>query len=108
MSEQQLKRLAAEFWRILKPGGQIALVEVSKPKQVFLRFFYLFYLKYVIPVLGKICLGNPETYRMLGVYTVRFENCKHTKTILEQVGFEVGYQSYFGGCASGLLGMKQN
>lgn len=103
---EQLGKLAAELKRMLKPGGQFALVEVSKPQHFLLRSLYLFYLKNIIPRLGKICLGNPENYRMLGVYTDRFENCQNAKTIFEQAGLKIRYQSYFGGCASGVLGMN--
>lgn len=106
-SAEQLAKLAAEIWRMLKPGGQFALMEVSKPQYFLLRSPYMFYLKNIIPKFGKICLGNPENYRMLGVYTERFENCQHAKTIFEQAGFKIRYQSYFGGCASGILGKKE-
>ncbi|HEX2756523.1 MAG TPA: class I SAM-dependent methyltransferase, partial [Candidatus Limnocylindrales bacterium] len=62
-------RFAAELARVLRPGGRYSLIEVSVPGWPPLRLAYLFYLKRVIPILGRILLGNPENYRMLGVYT---------------------------------------
>lgn len=102
----QLEALALELDRILKPGGTFAMVEVSKPASIWLQKVYLFYLKRIIPILGKIFLGDPESYRMLGVYTFEFGNCRNAKIIFEKQGFEVKFLSFFGGCASGLWGRK--
>lgn len=58
--EEQLNFLAAEVNRILKPGGYFSFIEVSKPGNSFLNGVYQFYLKNIIPILGKLFLGNPE------------------------------------------------
>jgi demethylmenaquinone methyltransferase/2-methoxy-6-polyprenyl-1,4-benzoquinol methylase len=105
-SPTQLDKLAIEIERILKPNGQFSLIDVSVPKNSFLKFFYLFYLKRVIPVLGRIFLGNPSTYKMLGVYTENFENSKEVQQIFQRHHFEVEYIEYFFGCASGIKGRK--
>ncbi len=105
-SHDQLDALAIQIERILKPNGQFSLIDVSVPKGKVLKFFYLFYLKRVIPVLGWIFLGNPSTYKMLGVYTENFQNSKEVKRIFEKYDFEVEYIEYFFGCASGIKGRK--
>ena len=103
---QQLEKLAQEIERILKVNGQFSLVDVSVPNNRLLRFFYIFYLKKVIPILGKLFLGNAETYRMLGVYSEAFQNAKNVATIFRKYNFEVTYVEYFFGCASGVKGRK--
>ncbi|MBK9499076.1 MAG: class I SAM-dependent methyltransferase [Leptospiraceae bacterium] len=50
---EQLKTLAIETNRILKPGGKFSFVEVSKPESFILKFFYGFYLGNIIPILGN-------------------------------------------------------
>ena len=105
-NEEQLHQLALEIKRILKPGGHFSMVDVSVPPNKLLRGLYLFYLKQVIPVLGKLFLGNPETYRMLGIYTELFQNAENCAEIFRKAGLEVEYKSYFYGCASGLVGCK--
>lgn len=103
---QQLEELAQEIERMLKDGGQFSLVDVSIPPNKLLRFFYTFYLKKVIPILGKLFLGNAETYRMLGVYSEAFQNAKSVASIFKKYNFEVTYVEYFFGCASGIKGRK--
>ena len=103
---EQLHQLAKEIERILKIGGQFSLIDISIPKNSFLRFFYLFYMKQVIPILGKLFLGNPETYKMLGIYAEAFQNAREVVTIFEEYDFEVKYESYFFGCATGVKGVK--
>ncbi len=105
--EKQLNKLALEIKRILKQNGKFSLVDVSVPKSIFLRFGYMFYLKKVIPVLGKLLLGNPETYKMLGIYTENFKDSKRVFQVFKENGFEVEYISYFFGCASGIKGIKR-
>lgn len=104
--DKQLRKLAIEIDRILKPNGRFSLIDVSVPKNKILKPFYMFYLKKIIPILGKIFLGSPETYRMLGVYTEEFRNSKNVHRIFNRSGFEVEYVEYFYGCASGIKGKK--
>lgn len=105
-NQEQLVKLAKEINRILKLNGKFSLIDVSVPKNRILRSFYLFYLKRIIPFLGRTFVGNPESYRMLGVYTEEFKNSKNIFHIFCDQGFEVEYVEYFFGCASGIKGKK--
>ena len=105
-SNKQLQKLAIEVKRILKIGGQIAMIEISKPKYWLLKVPYMFYLKTVIPIIGKIFQGNSESYKMLGIYCDKFENCEAFKEELENVGLKVKMKTYFFGCATGIVGYK--
>ncbi len=105
-SSEQIENLALEIERLLKVNGEFSLIDVSVPKSKTLRFFYLFYLKKIIPILGRIFLGNPETYKMLGIYTEQFQNSKEVKAIFEKRNFKIEYLNYFMGCATGIKGKK--
>ena len=105
-NDQQLGELATEIYRILKPNGEFSLIDVSVPKSKFLKPFYMFYLKKIIPILGKLFLGSPETYKMLGVYTEEFGNSKNVYQIFNRPEFKVEYVEYFYGCATGIKGIK--
>ncbi|TNE71006.1 methyltransferase domain-containing protein [bacterium] len=106
-NEDQLFQLAVETKRLLKPGGTFSFIEVSQPKNNILRGLYKLHLKHVVPVCGRILLGNPQEYRMLWKYTEAYKNAELTKEIFEKSGLEVKFESYFGGCATGISGMKR-
>ncbi|MEZ4912221.1 MAG: class I SAM-dependent methyltransferase [Saprospiraceae bacterium] len=103
---EQIDTIADCVENVLKDDGAFTFIEISKPNFVLLQFFYRFYLKWIIPMLGKLFLGNPEDYRMLWTYTDRFENCSQVKQIFERNNLEVEYHTYFFGCASGISGRK--
>lgn len=105
-SDEQLKMLAKEVNRILKINGQFAFVEISKPKNMLLIIPYMFYLKFLIPLIGKIFMGNSMDYRMLGIYCENFKDCKNFKMHLEKEGLQVKMCKYFFGCATGVKGRK--
>lgn len=105
-NDQQCELFAAEIKRLLKPQGTFSLIEVSVPTNRFVKKLYMFYLKFVIPVIGRIFLGNPENYRMLGVYTEKFINSKKMLQALKKEGLQATYHQYFLGCASGVSGAK--
>ena len=106
LSLAQQQAFAAEIARVLRPGGRYALVEVSVPAATLLRVPYLFYLKWVIPVLGRTLLGNPENYRMLGRYTERFGDARHMAAAFRAAGLSADDISLFHGCATGLVGAR--
>lgn len=104
--EKQLDFFAFTLNRILKENGRFSFIEVSKPSNKLLLFIYKFYLKHCIPFLGKLFLGNPNDYRMLWLYTDKFENSKKVKIAFEKHGLTVDFDEYFFGCATGISGKK--
>ena len=106
LDRKQQRRLAHTVAQLLKPGGSFSFVEISVPPFLPLRAVYMFYLKWVIPLVGRVLLGNPECYRMLGVYTQAFDNATYFAGCLQEAGLEVVPVSYFFGCATGARGIK--
>jgi demethylmenaquinone methyltransferase/2-methoxy-6-polyprenyl-1,4-benzoquinol methylase len=102
----QLDSLASEIHRVLRPGGEFSFLEISVPPNRVLRAIYMFYLRQVIPVLGRLFMGNPENYRMLGEYTSAFGDCKVAADLFAANGLQVEFRSYFFGCATGVIGAK--
>ena len=106
LADGQKEMLAAEIKRLLKPGGTFALVEISVPNGWIFKNLYMFYLKRLIPLIGRLLLGNPDNYRMLGIYTEQFGDCWRMMTALVNQGLQVEYHQYFYGCATGISGVK--
>ncbi|WP_020569557.1 class I SAM-dependent methyltransferase [Neolewinella persica] len=105
-SDPQLKILAAEVARILRPGGQFSFIEISKPPNPVLRTLLMFYLKYIVPLIGYFFMKDATSYRMLGVYTVSYGNSEGFCTYLREAGLTTTYVSDFFGCATGARGHK--
>jgi demethylmenaquinone methyltransferase/2-methoxy-6-polyprenyl-1,4-benzoquinol methylase len=51
-------------------------------------------------------MGNPDNYRMLGVYTLAFGDCGDFFQASKRCGFEDRYERNFFGCASGVIAIK--
>ncbi len=105
-SDGQMLEFAKTAARMLRPGGRIGLMDVSTPPAKWMRWPYMFYLERMIPFLGRIFLGNPENYRMLGQYSKQFGNAEKVAKLFNANGFQVEYVPYFFGCASGILGIR--
>ncbi len=105
-NELQLAILAKEVKRVLKPGGQFSFVEVSAPNNKLLNAFYKLHLKHLVPICGKLMLGNPSEYRMLWKYTSNYRNSEKATEIFANAGLLAKHESYFFGCASGISGTK--
>jgi demethylmenaquinone methyltransferase/2-methoxy-6-polyprenyl-1,4-benzoquinol methylase len=106
LSEPQTAALAVKLARCLREGGRFSLIEVSAPRSPIVRVPYLFHLERVIPFLGRLLLGNPDSYRMLGVYTRRFGHCGGLLATLRAAGLEATGVEYFLGCATGVIGRR--
>ncbi len=105
-SQDQIRQLAGEVERLLKPSGTFSFIEISVPPSVWLRTPYMLYLKRVIPAIGWLFMGNPANYRLLGVYTEGFDSCYTAASAFRDAGLETEVRSFFFGCATGLVGHK--
>ncbi|MGZ4206610.1 MAG: ubiquinone/menaquinone biosynthesis methyltransferase [Actinomycetota bacterium] len=59
-----LAALFAEMARVLRPGGRIALLEVSEPRSTLLRAGHAFYFNKVVPLIGG-AISDRQAYRYL-------------------------------------------
>ena len=55
----------AEALRVLEPGGALYILELTRPENSVVRFFYNIYLTKILPFIGGILSGKMEAYRYL-------------------------------------------
>ncbi len=54
-----------EMARVVRPGGKVMVLEMTFPKNIGMRWFYKWYLNYMIPMIGYLISGNSNAYRYL-------------------------------------------
>ena len=47
-----------EIYRVLKPGGKLAVLEFYRPKNTLFQKIFSFYFNKIIPIIGKILTGE--------------------------------------------------
>ena len=55
----------AEMWRVTKPGGRLLVLDFGKPEQPAWRGLYFSYLRWIVPVFGRLFCGDAETHRYI-------------------------------------------
>jgi demethylmenaquinone methyltransferase / 2-methoxy-6-polyprenyl-1,4-benzoquinol methylase len=78
----------SEFYRILKPNGVVSIMEFSVPRNLFIKFGFLLYLRTIIPVIGKIFAKNRQAYQYLSRSIVDFAKNTEVFKNLESNGFK--------------------
>jgi demethylmenaquinone methyltransferase/2-methoxy-6-polyprenyl-1,4-benzoquinol methylase len=83
------KQLALkEMYRVLKPGGQVLVLEFSELKPAFLKPLYDAYSFKILPKLGEWVAQDGESYRYLAESIRRHPNQLDLLAMLEEEGFE--------------------
>jgi len=78
----------AELRRVLRPNGQIAILEFAVPEPRWLRTPYLFYFRNVLPVLGKLVSPRGSAYSYLPSSVLEFPQRAEFVERMEAAGFE--------------------
>ena len=51
-----------EMWRVLRPGGRLLVLDFGKPDNAAWRGAYFAYLRFAVPVFGRVFCRNAEAY----------------------------------------------
>ncbi len=54
-----------EMYRVLKPGGQVTILEFSYPTRRYIRVLYDFYFTHVLPTIGRLVSRDKTAYTYL-------------------------------------------
>jgi demethylmenaquinone methyltransferase/2-methoxy-6-polyprenyl-1,4-benzoquinol methylase len=76
----------SELHRVLRPGGYLWVLEFSQPKG-WMRPFYYFYLRHILPHVAALVTGDKSAYDYLGGSIESFPTHQGISTEMETAGF---------------------
>ncbi len=104
-----LDQVLREMRRVVKPGGKVVCLELSKPAWEPFKSIYYFYFRNILPWIGKLVAKRYEQYKWLPESLVKFPDYKELKIRFEQAGLkDVQVYPLTGGIAALHIGTKGN
>lgn len=98
----------SEMMRVVKPGGRVVSLELSKPDWPPFRKLYFLYFYKILPWLGQLFANSYDQYAWLPESLTNFPDKKELAGIFNKVGLEkVEVYSLTGGIAALHIGYKK-
>jgi demethylmenaquinone methyltransferase / 2-methoxy-6-polyprenyl-1,4-benzoquinol methylase len=97
-----------EMRRVVKPGGQVVCLEVSKPTWQPFKAMYNLYFERILPVMGKVVAKSFQEYKWLPESLKMFPGRQQLAELFEEAGLEqVKAYPLTGGVAALHMGTKE-
>jgi demethylmenaquinone methyltransferase / 2-methoxy-6-polyprenyl-1,4-benzoquinol methylase len=81
------ERALAEIARVLRPGGRLAILEFGQPRIPGIRTLYLWYFRYVLPLVGRSVSKHDDAYSYLPASVGHFPPPGEFARLIESRGF---------------------
>jgi demethylmenaquinone methyltransferase/2-methoxy-6-polyprenyl-1,4-benzoquinol methylase len=94
--------------RVVKPGGQVVSLEVSKPPFIPYRKLFFFYFYNILPLIARFVVGKYEEYSWLPQSLTNFPDSKELADTFREIGLEnVQTKLFVGGVSALHIGYKK-
>ncbi|MEI7024554.1 demethylmenaquinone methyltransferase [Paenibacillus sp. y28] len=102
-----IEQVLSEMQRVVKPGGLVVSLELSKPTWQPFKSLYYFYFNHILPLVGRLMAKRYEQYKWLPQSLVNFPDHKQLAEIFRRTGLaEVEAYPLTGGIAALHIGKK--
>ena len=100
------EKALASMFRALRPGGQLMVLEFSRPVAALTPFYDLYSFK-VLPFMGKLVANDPDSYRYLAESIRKHPDQETLLQMMNDAGFErTRYHNLTGGIVALHRGYK--
>ena len=97
-----------EFFKVIKPGGQLIILEFGFPRNVVLRWGYSLYFNYILPWLGSLLIRVEKSYDYLKDSVYKFPSNDSFMSMIRGAGFKnVTVKPLTGGIVNMFTAVKQ-
>jgi demethylmenaquinone methyltransferase/2-methoxy-6-polyprenyl-1,4-benzoquinol methylase len=84
---ENLDKGLSEILRVLRPGGDLVVLETAVPQNYLMRQFYRFYTQFIMPAIGWVFSKDKSAYQYLSDSAAAFPFGKAFNNILAKNGF---------------------
>lgn len=96
-----------EIWRVTRPGGAMACLEVARPRSVLIRLGHRLYFEQIVPLLARMFGGDAHAYNYLPQSARGFPAPDALAYMMREVGWQrVHYRLVGLGAAAVHVGWK--
>ncbi|MBC7530113.1 MAG: bifunctional demethylmenaquinone methyltransferase/2-methoxy-6-polyprenyl-1,4-benzoquinol methylase UbiE [Oligoflexus sp.] len=78
----------SEIYRVLKPGGRGLILEFALPSSKVMRALHLFYLRKILPLVGRVLSGHGTAYTYLNQTIEEFPYGENFVALMRKAGFQ--------------------
>jgi demethylmenaquinone methyltransferase/2-methoxy-6-polyprenyl-1,4-benzoquinol methylase len=79
---EDLRQFFGEIKRVLRPGGRLLILEISRPPNALAFHLMRFYMQKIVPRLGWLRRRNQSTKKLMQYYWTTIEECVPPAVIL--------------------------
>lgn len=102
-----IMQVLREMTRVVKPGGIVVSLELSKPEWKPFRALYYAYFNHMLPLFGRLAVGRSEPYRWLPESLKPFPGRRELARMFEEAGLvDVRQYPLTGGICALHIGRK--
>jgi demethylmenaquinone methyltransferase / 2-methoxy-6-polyprenyl-1,4-benzoquinol methylase len=83
----ELERGLAEMVRVVRPGGRVVVLEITRPRRPPLSWFFRLWFDRLVPLLGRVA-GDPDAYSYLPSSVRRFPSPEALAALFHGLGLD--------------------